>query len=89
MKKTRNNQDVPTSRVIEEIKRLYPDQSLAIRVTKTDSNGVPLEGVLLYRAKNRQALFKKIASNSECLYILHTKKCSLETELLTHAQGKI
>ncbi len=57
---------------IAEIEKRYPNECLAIIVTKTDKYGDPIEGILLYHTPNRKELFEKIRGHPEHILITYT-----------------
>lgn len=57
---------------IHDIEKRFPNECLAIIVTKTDRNDDPVEGILLHHTPNRDELFQKTRGRPEHILITYT-----------------
>lgn len=57
---------------IEEIEKRYPNEWLAILVTKVDRNDVPIEGFLLVHSPNHDEVWEKIRGHQGEVFVFFT-----------------
>lgn len=71
---------------VREIERRFPDQFVAIIVTKEDAAGQAAEGVLLFHERERRALLERVYQFDEPLP-LFIEATSLPSSLLELQNG--
>lgn len=58
--------------LISEMEKRFPNQWLAVQVTRVDRNKVPVEGVLLVRSDNRKEVWAQIRGLKADIFVFYT-----------------
>ncbi|MEA3459863.1 MAG: hypothetical protein U9R11_04220 [Chloroflexota bacterium] len=70
---------------IEDLKRLYPDTWLLVKVEDKDALGIPTAGQLLAHSKDADSIWDEVAGLRGQFYIFYTGEILRDTAVIFYA----